>query len=188
MKFKVNDRVKVINKFYTYSKYETWINKCAMQYKKKWKEEELPNKNNEYIIKVKAPHEDGLDIYLIQDIKTKQVYIIDEEGIELVKENKTFFKKLPNNYTGTIEVENGYIVENEILDEKEKEYLSAVVRPFKNRISHISKVAWYDGTYHISIELDNYEIINLPYFEKEAMYNGMEANKKYILKELGLDE
>lgn len=185
MKFKVNDRVKVINKFYTYSKYETWINKCAMQYKKKWKEEELPNKNNEYIIKVKAPHEDGLDIYLIQDIKTKQVYIIDEEGIELVKENKTFFKKLPNNYTGTIEVENGYIVEKEILDEKEKEYLSAVIRPFKDRIEFIAKRRMFDD--YICIGLNN-EAMSLPYFKKGTMYKGMELNKKYTLKELGLDE
>lgn len=189
MDFKVGNKVKVIDKLYIYSTYDTWVNKYAMQYKKKWKREELPDKDNGYIIKVKAPH--GLfniDIYLIQDIKTKQVYIIDKKGLELVKENKKFFKKLPNDYTGTIEVENGYIVEREILDKEEKEYLSAVVRPFKNRISHISKVAWYDGTYYISIELDNYEIINLPYFEKEAMYNGMEANKKYILKELRLDE
>lgn len=185
MKFKVNDRVKVINKFYTYSKYETWINKCAMQYKKKWKEEELPNKNNEYIIKVKAPHEDGLDIYLIQDIKTKQVYIIDEKGIELVKENKTFFKKLPNNYTGTIEVENGYIVEKEILDEKEKEYLSAVIRPFKDRVDYIEKVE--NILEYIAIDLNN-ERLSFPFFDKGTMYKGMELNKKYTLKELGLDE
>lgn len=185
MDFKIGDKVKVINKFYTYSKYETWINKCAMQYKKKWKEEELPNKNNEYIIKVKAPHEDGLDIYLIQDIKTKQVYIIDEKGIELVKENKTFFKKLPNNYTGTIEVENGYIVEKEILDEKEKEYLSAVIKPFKDRIEFIAKRRMFDD--YICIGLND-EAISLPYFKKGTMYKGMELYKKYTLKELGLDE
>lgn len=185
MDFKVGDKVKVINKFYTYSKYKTWINKCAMQYKKKWKEEELPNKNNEYIIKVKAPHEDGLDIYLIQDIKTKQVYIIDEKGIELVKENKTFFKKLPNNYTGTIEVENGYIVEKEILDEKEKEYLSAVIRPFKDRVDYIEKVE--NILEYIAIDLNN-ERLSFPFFDKGTMYKGMELNKKYTLKELGLDE
>lgn len=190
MEFKVGNKVKVIKNEYTYSKYDTWINKCAMQYKKKWKEEELPNKNNEYIIKVKAPHEDGLDIYLIQDIKTKQVYIIDERGIELVKENKTFFKKLPNNYTGTIEVENGYIVEKEILDEKEKEYLSAVIRPFRDRIEYIKKVGGNREFIEITIN-DKYfyfDHINLPYFKKGTMYKGMELNKKYTLKELDLDE
>lgn len=190
MDFKIGDKVKVINKFYTYSRYETWINKCAMQYKKKWKEEELPNKNNEYIIKVKAPHEDGFDIYLIQDIKTKQVYIIDSRGIELVKENKKFFKKLPNDYTGTIEVENGYIVEKEILDEKEKEYLSAVIRPFRDRVEYIKKVGGNREFIEITIN-DKYfyfDYINLPYFKKGTMYKGMETNKGYTLKELGLDE
>lgn len=185
MEFKVGDKVKVIKNEYTFPTYDTWINKCAMQYKKKWKEEELPNKNNEYIIKVKAPHEDGLDIYLIQDIKTKQVYIIDEKGIELVKENKTFFKKLPNNYTGTIEVENGYIVEKEILDEKEKEYLSAVIRPFKDRIKFIAKRKMFDD--YICIGLND-EVISLPYFKKGTMYKGMELYKEYTLKELGLGE
>jgi hypothetical protein len=185
MEFKVGDKVKVIKNEYTFQTYDTWINKCAMQYKKKWKEEELPNKNNEYIIKVKAPHEDGLDIYLIQDIKTKQVYIIDEKGIELVKENKTFFKKLPNNYTGTIEVENGYIVEKEILDEKEKEYLSAVIRPFKDRIEFIAKRKMFDD--YICIGLND-EAISLPYFKKGTMYKGMELYKEYTLKELGLGE
>lgn len=187
MKFKLENKVKVINNGYTYSTYETWINKYAMQYKKAWKEEELPNKNNEYIIKVKAPHEDGFDIYLylIQDIKTKQVYIIDKRGIELVKENKTFFKKLPNDYTGTIEVENGYIVEKEILDEEEKEYLSAVIRPFKDRVDYIEKVE--NILEYIAIDLNN-ERLSFPFFDKGTMYKGMELNKKYTLKELGLDE
>lgn len=33
----------------------------------------------------------------------------------------------------------------------------------------------------------NGEDINLPYFKKETMYNGMEEDKKYTLKELELD-
>lgn len=186
MKFKVGNKVKVINNEYTYSTYDTWINKYAMQYKKEWNRKEIPYKNNEYIIRVKAPH--GLfniDLYLIQDIKTKQVYIIDDNGIELVKENKTFFKTLPNDYTGTIEVENGYIVGKEILDEKEKEYLSAVIKPFRDRIEFIAKRRMFDD--YICIGLND-EAISLPYFKKGTMYKGMKLDKKYTLKELGLDE
>ena len=186
MKFKVGNKVKVIKNEYTYSTYEEWINKYAMQYKKEWNRKEIPYKNNEYIIRVKAPHDlFNIDVYLIQDIKTKQVYIIDDSGLELVKENKTFFKKLPNDYTGTIEVENGYIVEKEILDEEEKEYLSAVIRPFKDRIEFISKSRMFDD--YICIGLND-EAISLPYFKKGTMYKGMELYKKYTLKELGLDE
>lgn len=186
MEFKVGNKVKVIKNEYTYSTYDTWINKYAMQYKKEWNKEEIPYKNNKYIIRVKAPH--GLfniDLYLIQDIKTKQVYIIDKKGLKLVKENKKFFKTLPNDYTGTIEVENGYIVEKEILDEKEKEYLSAVIKPFRDRIEYIKKVE--DIGEYIAIYLKN-ERLPFPYFDKGTMYKGMETNKGYTLKELGLDE
>lgn len=110
-----------------------------------------------------------------------------EKELILVSSNnkKTFFKKLPNNYTGTIEVENGYIIEKEILDKKEKEYLSAVIRPFRNRVEYIQKKDI--GNEFIEIELDN-EFLYLPYFEKYTMYKGMELNKKYTLKELDLDE
>lgn len=97
------------------------------------------------------------------------------------------FKSLPSNYTGTIEVENGFIQEKEILDEAEKRYLKAVIRPFKNKVNHISKEDCYDGDCYISIELDDEEDIKLPYFKKETMYNGMEEDKRYTLKELGLD-
>lgn len=191
MKFKVGNKVKVINNEYTYSTYDIWINKYAMQYKKEWNGKELPDKNNEYIIRVKAPHGVfNIDLYLIQDIKTKKVYIIESKGLVLVKENKKFFKKLPNDYTGTIEVENGYIVEKEILDEKEKEYLSAVIRPFRDRVEYIKKVGGNREFIEITIN-DKYfyfDNINLPYFKKGTMYKGMELNKKYTLKELGLDE
>ena len=97
----------------------------------------------------------------------------------------TFFKKLPNDYTGTIEVENGYIVEKEILDEEEKEYLSAVIRPFKDRVDYIEKVE--NILEYIAIDLNN-ERLSFPFFDKGTMYKGMELNKKYTLKELGLDE
>lgn len=108
------------------------------------------------------------------------------EDIEYVVKQK-HFKSLPNNYTGTIEVENGFIQENEILDDTEKRYLKAVIRPFKNKVNHISKEDCYDGDCYISIEIDDDGDIDLPCFKKETMYNGMEEDKKYTLKELGLD-
>ncbi len=113
-------------------------------------------------------------------------WVFSPEDIEYVVKQK-HFKSLPNDYTGTIEVENGFIQEKEILDDTEKRYLKAVIRPFKNRVNHISKEECYDGDCYISIELDNDENINLPYFKKETMYNGMEEDKRYTLKELKLD-
>ena len=96
-----------------------------------------------------------------------------------------FFKKLPNNFTGTIEIENGYIIEKEILDEEEKKYLSAVIKPFKDRITYIRKVRGSMEFIEINVK---HEIINLPYFKANAMYKGMKLNEEYTLKELGLDE
>ena len=107
------------------------------------------------------------------------------EDIEYVVKQK-HFKSLPNDYTGTIEIENGFIQKREILDDTEKRYLKAVIRPFKNRINYISKEECYDGDCYIYIDLDD-ENISLPYFKKNSMYNGMEEDKRYTLKELELD-
>lgn len=122
----------------------------------------------------------------IEEDTTFSKWNFDLDDIEYVVKQK-HFKSLPSNYTGTIEVENGFIQEKRILDETEKRYLKSIIRPFKNKVNHISKEDCYDGDCYISIELDSDEYINLPYFKKETMYNGMEANKKYTLKELGLD-
>lgn len=106
---------------------------------------------------------------------------------ELVLVNRTkFFKNLPNNFTGTIEVENGYIVEKEILDEEEKEYLSNVIKPFRDKIEYIIKNSSFSSEEeYISISLLR-ENLCLPYFKKRTMYKGMEEKKKYTLEELGL--
>lgn len=113
-------------------------------------------------------------------------WMFTPEDIEYVVKQK-HFKSLPNNYTGTIEVENGFIQEKGILDETEKRYLKAVIRPFKNRVISICKSVNSVGFYYILIKLKK-DIILFPDFEKDTMYNGMKENKDYTLKELGLDE
>lgn len=74
-----------------------------------------------------------------------------------------------------------------ILDDAEKEYLSAVIRPFKDKVKYIRKRGTSRGEY-IEIGILNDSTIILPYFEKGTMYKGMEVNKEYTLKELSLDE
>lgn len=110
-----------------------------------------------------------------------------EEELILVNRGN-FFKKLPNNFTGTLEVKNGYIVEKEILDDIEKEYLKNVIKPFKNRIRYITKRNYNCEKNYIVIHINDGETINFPIFKKETMYKGMEEHKKYTLKELSLDE
>lgn len=74
----------------------------------------------------------------------------------------------------------------EILDEAEKRYLSGIIRPFKDKVRFISKDrdSDYDKEF-IFIDLKN-EFIYLPNFKINTMYKGMKEYKKYTLKELGL--
>lgn len=127
----------------------------------------------------------GDKVKIINRGEIYSTYLIGKEGIELINESR-HFKSLPNDYTGTIEVENGFIQERKILDEAEKRYLKAVIRPFKDRVKFIFKTEDI-GEYFIEILLNNDTMI-FPNFKKGTMYNGMAENKKYTLKELGLDE
>ena len=72
-------------------------------------------------------------------------------------------------------------------DEKEKAYLSAVIKPFRERIKYIRKIN------HSSVNKDQFLCIvlvndrcGLPNFKKGTMYKGMELDKAYTLEELGL--
>lgn len=74
-----------------------------------------------------------------------------------------------------------------ILNEKEKEYLNNVIKPFRNRVTYIKKIR-KDIQEYISINIKNDLPINLPYFLECTMYNGMELDRKYTLSELELEE
>lgn len=95
-----------------------------------------------------------------------------------------------------VELNNGFLVNTitldkveEILDDKEKEYLASVIKPFKNRIEYIELENLYDADdVYIIIYLEYDDAITLPNFKKDTMYKNMKVNKNYTLKELGLDE
>lgn len=81
----------------------------------------------------------------------------------------------------------------DILDKEEKEYLRAVIKPFRDRITYIAKVEedihWF---YSLRIRVDigflnDYYDFCLPPFEETSdMYKNMEVGKEYTLKELNL--
>lgn len=91
-----------------------------------------------------------------------------------------------------------YEESKEILDKKEKEYLENVLRPFKYRVKGICKYELTRNENHyanIRIILKNpvintilQDLIILPPFESNKMYQGMELNKSYTIQELGLFE
>lgn len=77
--------------------------------------------------------------------------------------------------------------EEPILDDIERKYLSAVIKPFRKRIKSIKKVDYPSNSAFISIAMDKCEYIFLPVFElNSGMYQRMEINKEYTLEELGL--
>lgn len=74
-----------------------------------------------------------------------------------------------------------------ILDDVEKDYLSAVIRPFREKVKHIAIWDTCEGSKHfVHIKLYDEDCINLPNFKPNAMYKGMELHKEYTLEELGL--
>ena len=74
-----------------------------------------------------------------------------------------------------------------VLDDVEKEYLSAVIKPFRKMIAYIVKAQDFDdGKQCIRIILQNGDGMHFPYLDDDAMYKGMEVNKEYSLDELDL--
>ena len=78
-----------------------------------------------------------------------------------------------------------YEVKPEILDNTEKRYLKDVIRPFRDRVKYIEKRNISRGDY-IRIMIQDTNICDLPYFEKDTMYKGMKLYRHYTLKELGI--
>lgn len=74
-----------------------------------------------------------------------------------------------------------------ILDDVEKAYLSAVIKPFRNRIVHIGKTnpPFSNDKQYLFIELAD-DFCTLPNFKEGTMYKGMKNGKRYTLEELGL--
>ena len=82
-----------------------------------------------------------------------------------------------------------YEHKEEILDEAEKRYLRAVIRPFRDKVKYICKY------HHTSVTneeficicfLNSNSLMLLPYFKEHSMYKGMKIDKEYALEELGL--
>lgn len=76
-----------------------------------------------------------------------------------------------------------------ILDDVEREYLSAVIKPFRNKVKKIAKISriGQPEEQYIRIVLGELDFMNFPNFNTNTgMYKGMEADRLYTLEELGL--
>lgn len=126
------------------------------------------------------------DCVLLEDVKN---YWFKTDF--LVKADIFFNITLPKDFTGKLTIEKGQIVEKEeeILNQEEREYLRAIVKPFRKKYhTYITKQKAYvgDDTERVHIYFETYTDINLPFFKKGTMYKGMELNKYYSLEELEL--
>ena len=100
---------------------------------------------------------------------------------------EVFLYKILN---GTYEITK---IPKPILDEKEKEYLINIIKPFRNCVTSVTKrnhfnsyeIEYISVTYVDSIDNSTY-IFSLPNFKEGTMYKGMEVGKEYTLEELGL--
>lgn len=75
----------------------------------------------------------------------------------------------------------------EILNDSEKEYLSNLIKPFRDSVTMIKKL--FSPTackYYIQIRYIDNTPTNFPYFTNKNMYKNMEADRAYTLEELEL--
>lgn len=83
--------------------------------------------------------------------------------------------------------------EGPILNDSEKQYLEAVIRPFKDRAIGVIKYRLSSTYAWLYIDVAGatksiFEGFSLPAFRKDDEYLSMEYDKEYSLKELGLFE
>ena len=212
MKFKIGDKVKVINcdnagtdcaNFNKVSTITDIMNGSKYPYELKGITESFREKELELVERqfTKSDLQDGDIITLRNGLKYRKVgrkirtsYAIisldcltenlkclwQGQNIDVIKVER------PTRYETVYErVEED---KKEILDETEREYLKAVIKPFKKRVKFIRKIESLTFSAEkelLQIQLNDDDIA-LPYFEKNTMYKGMKLDKDYSLEELGI--
>lgn len=79
------------------------------------------------------------------------------------------------------------VTPKEILTDKEREYLRNVIEPVKDKVRFILKSEYrYSKRQYVYIDL-NEDYISLYSFKTNTQFKGMKVDKKYTLKELGLE-
>lgn len=78
-----------------------------------------------------------------------------------------------------------------VLTDKEREYLSNVIKPFRDRIKYVMKEEtrieeWISITMETWYNLEIEDYLILPNFQTGTMYKGMDTARFYTLEELGL--
>lgn len=116
------------------------------------------------------------------------IWLSCTSGFEAIREHKDIFNDKFLDQKIEIEVPD-------ILDEKEKEYLGNVIKPFRDRVISVVKNVACTATnaaYICIFVRPNVHMVfgddtlRLPLFAKDTMYKNMQFDVEYTLEELGL--
>ena len=120
--------------------------------------------------------------YVIKSNNGKYEFVVYYNFIEIHREIFYGFVSTHDTFTKWLEEE----YKPNILEEKGKEYLAAVIKPFRKNIKYITKYTFSTEAEYVKIYLNCNDYIVFPNFKRGTMYKGMKTNKEYTLEELGL--
>ena len=113
-------------------------------------------------------------------------YVEIEYGGRIIKEYRCLDVEGSKKFLEWLEEDDGKECKPTILTDKEKAYLSAVIKPFRKDVVYIEKCIFSMDTDYVMISTKTNENINFPNFGRKSMYIGMKENRRYTLEELGL--
>jgi len=131
------------------------------------------------------------DKYILNEIVIKTTDTLSGHKVEIFYKDKIIYERIYLVKTSHKKITDFFNwLEQEykppILDDVEKAYLSAVIKPFRKDVECIVKYMFSEEKEFLAISLHNGEEMILPNFIRRTMYKGMKLRKAYTLKELGL--
>lgn len=131
------------------------------------------------------------DKYILNEIVIKTADTLSGHKVKIFYKDKIIYERIYLVKTSPKKITDFFNwLEQEykppILDDVEKAYLSAVIKPFRKDVECIVKYMFSEEKEFLAISLHNGEEMILPNFIRRTMYKGMKLRKAYTLKELGL--
>ena len=131
------------------------------------------------------------DKYILNEIVIKTTDTLSGHKVEIFYKDKIIYERIYLVETSPKKIADFFNwLEEEykppILDDVEKAYLSAVIKPFRDRVKYITKYIYPAKEEYLLIVMYNGERMSFPTFKKETMYKGMKVYEEYTLEELGL--
>ena len=117
---------------------------------------------------------------LSNEERNKFVVRYNDEKIDYFELNECHISFNDSAYKKWLDMEH----KEPILDDAEKRYLSAVIKPYRDSVRGIEKAE--NLPYEMICIDTKYRYMVFPPFDKGTMYKGMKTGWRYTLEELGL--